>query len=339
MTHTKIISFTALGAKTSFKIAQNIPDLRVEQYARAIDPSLCHTSLKRMVQQAMLDCDLIIFIGSTGIAVRICAPYLRGKQYDPAVIVIDEQAKFVISLLSGHLGGANDFAKRIAQAIGAQPVITTATDGRHVFAIDSWAVAHDSVVYNVENIKLISGALLAGKPVGLFSDFPVDGQYPDGITTDTTEIGIAITYRPYHNTQFINTLFIIPRVIHIGIGCRRGTPESIIERAVLQTLNTLSIPLEAVRQVASIDIKQDEPGLCAFCHRHNISFVVYSITQLAQAQGTFTPSDFVQRTIGIDNVCERAAICSSQNGTLICQKKKYQGVTVAIALQNWRVQF
>ena len=178
MKHAKFVSFTLCGAQTVQKAVKLLPDFRCERYARTVDASLSGTSLKRFAQQAMVDCDLIVFVGATGIAVRAVAPYLMGKAYDPAVIVIDEQGKFVIPLLSGHLGGANEIAKTLAEGLQAVPVLTTATDGRQVFAVDTWAKAHSCAVLEPHYIKYVSGALLRGETVGVRSDFPVDGLLP-----------------------------------------------------------------------------------------------------------------------------------------------------------------
>lgn len=337
MIRVKIISFTAQGAKTGEQVAQSLPDCCAERYARGVDASLKQTKLSRMVQQAMADCDLIVFVGAAGIAVRMCAPFLQGKQYDPAVLVIDEQAKFVISLLSGHLGGANTLAQQIAEGVGAQPVITTATDGRGAFAVDTWAKAHNCTVHEVARIKHISGAILSGQPVGFQSDFPVSGALPDGIGV-RGESGIVISVR-LTSIPFPNTLHLIPRIVTLGIGCRRGTEQEAIAQAASRILEEEQIPWSAIRAVASIDIKKDELGLCAFCQQHALPFVTYTAQELRETPGQYTASAFVQHTVGVDNVCERAAIRASENGQLLRAKTSCGGITIALAVHDWEVVF
>lgn len=339
MIRAKIISFTARGAQTGSRIAQALYPAHAEQYSRGIDQSIKKTNLSRMVQQAMVDCDLIVFVGACGIAVRSCAPYLQGKQYDPAVLVVDENAKFVISLLSGHIGGANALTEQLAQALGAQAVITTATDGRRAFAVDTWAQQNDCTVHEVPRIKYISGAILAGDPVGLYSDFPLEGELPKEIRVNgPATCGIVLSVRTQLQ-PFAHTLHVIPRVVHLGIGCRRGTPAEQIEAFLAEILNEEHIPFSAILRVASIDLKQDELGLCMFCKQHNLPFVTYSAHALAQAPGSFTTSDFVQKTVSVDNVCERSAVLSSCGGPILRKKTARDGMTAALAIENWRAHF
>lgn len=338
MIHAKIVSFTDKGAQTAARAASVLPDAHVERYARTVDPSLGGTSLSRFAQQAMVDCDLIVFVGAAGIAVRAAAPYLAGKAFDPAVVVIDEAGKFVIPILSGHLGGANKLAQRLADGLGAQAVITTATDGRNMFAVDTWAKEHGCIVLDPENIKHVSGALLRGETVGLRSAFPVDGRLPAHIDLHAgAESGFCIGYdtavRP-----FAHTLHLVPRIVHIGGGCRKDTPVEKIEAAVRAVLQGAGIPWQAVCAVSSIDVKKDEPGLLMFCEKHRLPLRVFTADELAAVEGDFTPSDFVRETVGVDNVCERAAV-SSGGGRLICRKTVMDGVTVALAEENWRVTF
>lgn len=339
MIRAKVISFTARGAETGQRIAAILVGASVEQYARSVDPSLQATKLSRMVQQAMVDCDLILFVGATGIAVRACAPYLQGKQYDPAILVIDENARFVISLLSGHLGGANALAEQLARDLQAQPVITTATDNQGIFAVDTWAKAQNCVVYDIPQIKYMSGALLKGDTIGLRSDFPIDGRLPNHVCLmEQGARGIVLS--PYiHQNPFSHTLHLVPKIVHMGIGCRRGISCEKIEAAAQNILSTVHIPLSAIKQIATIDLKKDELGLCQFCQNHQIPLTTYSAQQLMQTPGHYMSSDFVQNTVGVDNVCERAAVLSSQHGVLIYGKTAIDGVTVALAMEDWRVQF
>ena len=339
MKHAKLVSFTLCGAQTAQKAAKCLPEFRCERYARTVDPSLSGTSLKRFAQQAMVDCDLIVFVGATGIAVRVAAPYLMGKAYDPAVIVIDEQGKFVIPLLSGHLGGANGIAVQLAEGLGATPVLTTATDGRQVFAVDTWAKAHDCAVIEPHHIKYVSGALLRGETVGVRSDFPVDGLLPAHIDLKKdAESGFAIGFDT-DAQPFAHTLHLVPKIAHLGIGCRKGTSAEDIESTVQAALAAAKLPREAICGVSSINIKRNEPGLLLFCRKYGLPFTTYTAEQLQAVTGEFTPSDFVRQTVGVDNVCERAAVCAAQNGTLILHKFSQNGVTAAVAVPDWRVTF
>lgn len=336
MKHAKFVSFTAVGAQTARKAAALLPDFLTERYARTVDPSLSGTQLTRFAQQAMVDCDLIVFVGAAGIAVRAVAPYLAGKAFDPAVLVIDEAGRFIIPILSGHLGGANVLAERLADGLGAQAVITTATDGRAAFAVDSWAAAHNCVVVDPQNIKYVSGALLRGEPIGLKSAFPVNGRLPAQVTLDgAPESGFVIGFDT-KAAPFAHTLHIVPRIVFLGIGCRKGTDAQAIEQAAQAALDAAGVPWEAVRGVASIDVKQNEPGLLHFCENHGLPLTVFSAEALQAVQGDFTPSDFVARTVGVDNVCERAAVCAASGGALICRKRAQNGVTGALAAEKWR---
>lgn len=339
MKHAKFVSFTEVGAKTAERAARLLPDFLCERYARTVDPSLSNTSLSRFAQQAMVDCGLIVFVGAAGIAVRAVAPYLAGKAYDPAVVVTDEQGRFVIPLLSGHLGGANELAQRLADGLGATAVITTATDGREVFAVDNWAKAHDCAVFDPENIKFISGELLRGGTVGLRTAFPVDGRIPAHINLKAdAECGFTLGFDTKAQ-PFAHTLHLVPRIVSLGLGCRKGVSRDVIAETVREALSAADVPMEVVRNAASIDIKKDEPGLVSFCGAHGLPFAVYSAEELNAAPGEFTASAFVKNTVGVDSVCERAAVVNAGNGTIITQKYAKNGVTAALAAGGYRVCF
>ena len=162
--------------------------------------------------------DALVFVGAVGIAVRAIAPHCRSKATDPAVVVLDECGRFAIPLLSGHLGGANDLARRLAKACGAVPVITTATDANGVFAVDEWAKHQHCLVAEPARIKKVSSALLAGRTVRFASDWPIQGTPPAGVEPagDAAQASFALTITP---TMTSNALHIIPRIAVLGIGC------------------------------------------------------------------------------------------------------------------------
>ena len=284
------------------------------------------------------ECDLLIFVGACGIAVRAIAPYVVSKMSDPAVLVTDEQGMHVISLLSGHIGGANDLTLRIAAAIGADPVITTATDVNGRFAVDAWAEKNGLIIEDMDIAKAFSVAILQ-RDVAFTSELPVEGKLPPGIRLSLTgDIGAAVSFRRI--SPFGTTLLLIPRVLHLGIGCRRGVSAKEIEDKVMWILNEYWIDWRSIASVSSIDLKKDEPGLQEFAYRWNIPSYFYTAEQLQQAPGTYTASEFVQDTVGVDNVCERAAVLSAgAGGRIIISKVAGDGITVAIAMEDRRLTF
>lgn len=281
--------------------------------------------------------DALIYIGAVGIAVRAIAPYCRSKAADPAVVVLDECGRFAVPLLSGHLGGANALARRLAAVCGAVPVITTATDLHGLFAVDEWAKRQGCIVAEPERIKRVSGALLAGKCVHFTADWPIQGTPPAGVQPAAGGCAdFALTLTPTGQA-----LHIVPRIAVLGIGCRRGITAEHLEAAFAAFCRESGLTPQGVAAAASIDLKRDEPGLRAFCAAHGFAFETFSAAQLAAVEGRFSSSGFVQSVTGVDNVCERSAVLGS-GGTLYCKKQAGGGVTMAAAMApfapDWRWQ-
>ena len=280
--------------------------------------------------------DALIFVGAVGIAVRAIAPHCRSKAADPAVVVLDECGRFAIPLLSGHLGGANDLARRLAGICGAVPVITTATDANDVFAVDEWAKRQHCAVLEPERIKRVSGALLAGETVRFVSDWPITGTPPQGVApaADAAQADFALTLNPQGEA-----LHIVPRIAVLGVGCKRGTAQDALEAAFAAFCAERGLAPQAVAAAASVDLKQDEAGLAAFCAAHGWQMDFYTADALRSVPGSFTASRFVQGVTGVDNVCERAAVLAS-GGALYTPKWARGGVTFAAALRpfapDWR---
>ena len=286
-------------------------------------------------KEAFSSSDALVFVSSCGIAVRSIAPYVKSKTEDPAVIVTDEAGRFVISLLSGHIGGANALAEKVAAAIGAVPVVTTATDVNGRFSVDAWAKNNGFAIDDMRAAKAVSAAILEAD-VPLASVFPIQGGLPNGIVLgESGDVGILLSYKK--EEPFQTTLRLIPKCLSIGIGCRRGTSEEAIARAIKQVFDDNNLDACAVSGAASIDLKKDEAGLLSYCEEAGIPIRFYSSERLNAVIGTFTASEFVKKTTGVDNVCERAAMIGAEE--LIVKKTEADGVTVAVALKKTEVRF
>ena len=280
--------------------------------------------------------DALIFVGAVGIAVRAIAPHCQSKASDPAVVVLDECGHFAVPILSGHLGGANNLARALAAVCGAVPVITTATDANGVFAVDEWAKCQNCAVLEPERIKLVSGALLAGREVHFTSDWPIAGTPPAGLTESADAPDFALTLCPAGDA-----LHLVPRIGVLGVGCRRGTGAGTLEKAFAAFCAANQLALQCITAAASIDLKQNEAGLLAFCQDHGWPVQFFPAEALRAAPGSFTPSAFVQSVTGVDNVCERSAVLAA-GGPLVFHKFAHTGVTFALAVRpfapDWRWQ-
>lgn len=275
--------------------------------------------------------DALVFVGAAGIAVRSIAPHLQHKTTDPAVLVADEAGRYIVPILAGHIGGGNALARQLATALGAQAVITTATDVQGVFAVDVWAVGQGLALQNPKAIQRVSAALLAGQRVGIKSVLPLGGPLPNGLykTDDAAQAGIVVDVAPCENAA---ALLLVPRALALGAGCKKGVPQSDITAAFERFCAENRLYPGAFYGAYSIDLKKHEPGLAAFCQGQGLPFETFTAAQLAALPGSFTPSAFVQKTTGVNNVCERAAALGS-GGALVAKKWTQNGVALAAALR------
>ena len=256
--------------------------------------------------QDNFDCaDALLYIGACGIAVRAIAPHVKDKTTDPAVLVMDELGRHIIPVLSGHIGGANALSVELAAKTGAIPVITTATDLRGVPAADSWAVANGCAIENPSAIKAVSAAALAG-----------------------AKVGVAITERKIE-PPFPVTLLLRPRTLVLGAGCKKGLDPELFEQNVRSFLDKNGVSLLSLRALATIDIKKEEAAFVRFCEKYGLPLLCYSAQELKTLPGAFSHSDFVEKTVGVGNVCERAAVCAGES--LVVGKTVFEGATLALA--------
>jgi len=337
----QLVSFTKQGGElcAMLQVELNRQGHYCEGYSKYVieGTKLLDCHIKDFTENAFNTCEAIVFIGAAGIAVRAIAPFVRSKATDPAVLVIDEAAKYVIPILSGHIGGANTLAQTIATILSAQAVITTATDCNNRFAVDTWAVNNGCHIANIECVKHISAAILNGESVGLHSDFPVEGDLPEGlIFSNNTRVGICISLE--NKEYFEHMLQLIPKQYVLGIGCRKNVTYENLLRFVNSVLLDYGISREEVGLIASIDLKAEEAALLALSREWRIPFHTYSAHELSLVPGDFAQSTFVKTTTGVGNVCERAAI-KACGGRLAVNKTCRAGITIAIAKKEWRCKF
>ena len=331
---TRVISFTKNGNKLNNILCEK---MYFNGFSVLEDKRLKLCSLKEWVEDGFEQKQCMVFIGAAGIAVRSIAPYIKDKLTDPPVIVMDEKGEFVIPILSGHVGGGNRIAKKISNAIGAKVVITTATDVNNLFAVDTFATRNNLIIKERELAKKISAEILNGKEINFYSDVELKGKKPENLTqSESGNLGFTISI--YKRNCFEETLHLVPKAVLLGIGCKKETSEENIEQAVLKILEEYNIDIISVAEIATIDIKKNEKGLVDFCKKMNVSLRCFSSNELKNAKGSFTSSDFVKQTTGVDNVCERAAVLAS-DGELIIKKTTGNGVTVAVAIKSWSVEF
>ena len=276
------------------------------------------------------EADALIFCCAAGIAVRGIAPHVRSKKTDPAVIVVDETARFVVSLLSGHIGGANELAADLAADLGATPVITTATDLNGLFAVDVFAEKNHLFIESMALAKAVSAALLAGEAVGFCSDLPVRGSVPPELSQDgPADIGVCVT-ADAKTAPFDKTLRLIPRRYAAGLGCRRGKDVGEMARFFAERLADCGVDPRALRCIASVDLKRDEACLLALAETYKVPFVTYTAEELNALPGEFSGSDFVKGVTGVDCVSERSALLAA-GGRIVCKKIAGEGMTFALA--------
>ena len=289
-----ILSVTAGGLAVAEEISARVGG---EVYAGGRDFS----RLAEFVAEVFGKFDALVFVCASGIAVRVIAAHVVSKLSDPAVIVVDERGRNVISLLSGHVGGGNELALKIARAIGANPVITTATDVENKIAVDALAGKLGLRPEPKAAIKAINAAVLRDEPVYLVAG------------------GVRLN--------------LVPQKLVAGIGCRRGTTAGEISKAVAEACAEIGQPVERISLLASVELKRDEAGLLAFAESSGVEIKFFGVEALAKkiAEYKLSESKFVKAALGVGNVCEAAALCCVESARFALPKKSFgNGVTVAL---------
>jgi len=292
-----------------------------------------------------------IFVMATGIVVRTIAPYLTDKRYDPAIVVIDVTGRFVVSLCSGHLGGANQLAQALGPALGAIPVVTTGTDVNETLAPDLLAKELGAEIENWDALKTVSAALVDGERVGVYADSCV--PLPDLsrlAEKNVWRVGSPAELKTHfragvvvsHSTdlplpQSVPIVIIRPKTLVVGIGCDRGITVEEIETGIDHVFADHRLARASIRNLATYVLKKDEEGLRAFIRRHRLPLEWYEATDINRIGDLIpNPSDVVYKFTGVLGVAEPAALLSAQATQLLVEKVKCGRLTLAVAAVSQR---
>lgn len=376
-----IISFTENGIKLSQTVAKRLSRRKVTLYTKCsrytaedLKVQRVKESLQVWTAQRMAEGDALLFIGACGIAVRAIAPNLTDKLHDVPVLVMDEEGQYAIPILSGHVGGANELARELADLMDACPVITTATDVQKKFAVDLFAKRNHLEIMNKDGIAKVSAKALAGEQLTIAVRAKnIECYHPkfcEVCEEDFTEAenqllreanmhkhdwevcGVEPPLRlvPYVKNQPVDIvvsempdnknalIWLRPRRYVVGMGCRKNKDTEELLAFYQETLEQAMVEPGEVYALASIDKKKDEPGLLVISERMRIPFFTYTAEELNRVGECVHSSEFVKAQVGVDNVCERAAFAGGGvSGWLIYEKHAFDGMTIAIAERNWSV--
>ena len=335
------------------------------QLCNQILPGDCYgkENLRETLKAAMKEYDGIVCIMATGIVVRMIAEQIVHKSQDPAVIVMDQKGKYCISLLSGHLGGANELAKALAQITGGEPVITTATDVEGQISFDVFAKQHGLVIENIEQLKYVSGALLQGKKIKVICSNPKWKHMLQGVMKETggllledveekesgaigveesegeeREIGVVISHRLLEEEKKKgHFLYLRPKVVTVGIGCKKDRNEEGADEAIKEVLQNAGISPLSVKQLATIQRKAEEPVVAYLRERYQLGLCVVEeerIKQLDLERLGIATSSFVKETVGVASVSTACAYLGANEGSILVDKEKFQGMTLSVAVEK-----
>ena len=351
-----ILALTAPAVHMGRKLLGSLPNaelylparLRCAQDENQPNIQFFQESIRQVLQSAFTTYESLVCIMASGIVMRELAPLLKNKHSDPAVIVMDSSGQFVVSLLSGHEGGANQLARQIADLTGGQAVITTASDQMGIPALDILAQKQGWQLHPSSHLANIMAALVNQEPVNLvidpdlsapaeILDFSWKAQFADWKATLVGENSplVMLTCRDlpeaFWQTAPPAVVYHLP-VLTVGLGCNRGTsPEEIIA-AIQTTLEKAGLALASVACIATIEQKANETGLLEACRQMNWKLAVFTSEEVRQIDSLPNPSEHARRALGVEGVAEPSALLAATASRLLVEKQKFPNVTVAVAM-------
>lgn len=294
--------------------------------------------IKMLLNFAWHNYDGLVFISATGIAIRLINPFIEHKTKDPAIIVVDDLGRYAISLLSGHIGGANDLANFVGEELHAMPIITTASDSRGIESLDLFAKSNDYYMEDMSSITRLTSMMVNGKKIGFYSEDDVLINYTSLVKVSSLDNidenieGLIIVSSNIIEDMNIPHAILRPKNINIGIGCRKGVEGTRILGAIRNALNEVDLSPNSIKSIGTVEVKKNEAGIIEAAQYFNCPLVIFTIEEIGDVEEKFEKSQFVKDTIGVYSVSEPVAYLLG--GQLILKKSKHNGITISISKEN-----
>ncbi len=336
MTKQAIILTSGAGYPVAEKIRREFPGSQIFSKAN-IEGVTAVESVSKCVETVFAQCESLIFIGAMGICVRSIAPYIKDKHTDPAVVNIDTTGRYAVSVLSGHIGGANELTKQIARIIGGEAVVTTQSDSLNLWALDTlgekfnWFTSSSAANFNQPITAFVNK-----RPAALLLDIKDSGtEYlertvPEHVTVhynyadiDFSRYELLIAVTPFlYPGAGIDTVYYHPAILHLGAGCRKNCSPDGVGAYIKDALSGNNIAVSSIKDISTIDIKKDEQLIADLqAQLGSIPVNIYTADELRDIDVP-NPSSKVEEVTSVAGVAEAAAIKSAGYGTLVLEKQK-----------------
>ncbi|MBF7097176.1 cobalt-precorrin 5A hydrolase [Alkalibacter mobilis] len=328
-----VVSLTRQGAELAFKVSNVLEDLDVDVYYQKkfkFSSGIAFENFRNLIQNIFSEYSAIIFIMSTGIVVRSIASLIDSKDRDPAILVMDEKGTNIISLLSGHIGGANDMARLLANKINANPIITTASDVSNKPCVDTIAIRNDLIIDDLTCAKVITAMFVNGLGIKVVDEWNIlfDENFPETYEAEgylvVSNLKNLDLDKPYAK--------LIPKNLVLGMGCRKGVEFENIKEAIESVFDSNNLDIRALKMISTVSVKSNEKGIIGASEYYGVPLKIYEIEELEKTELKFTQSQFVKNTIGTGAVAEPCGFLGSQGGEMLVQKTIIDNITLSI----WR---
>lgn len=327
-----IIALTKNALKLAHKIQSKINDSAIYTLPKWNDKNSepINIAFHKFIKKLFNMHDTLIFIMASGIVVRTISRYIKGKDIDPAILVIDEKGEYVISLLSGHIGKANVSAGFVADKIKAKPIITTSSDLNNKFAVDIMADKLNCHISDLNKAKEVTSLIVNDEPVKTISDTFIKLPAYLDCKENIAKGFIYITNKKI-NINKKNNVILTPQNIIIGVGCKKGTSKNKIIKHINRNLNKLNLNKISIKAFATIELKKDEKGILEAVKYFKTRLKTFSKNKIKKVENKFVKSKFVKEKIGVTGVSEPCAyLASNSTGKMLLNKTSNDGISIAI---------